>query len=236
MAEGRFVAYYRVSTQGQGRSGLGLEAQREAVRSYLAGKGWPPAAEFVEIESGRRTDRPQLQAAIAECRARGAVLVVARLDRLARNAAFLLALRDAGIEFVAVDMPHANRLTVGVMALVAEEEGRAISARTKAALEAARARGVKLGGPVNGAPEHMRAIASAGGAAARKAADERAGYLADAVAAIRADGVGTLAGIAGALNARGYQTPRGSAWSATQVGRLLARLDAPSKAPADASA
>lgn len=224
MAEGKFIAYYRVSTAKQGQSGLGLEAQREAVRAYLAGKGWPPLAEFVEVESGRRNDRPQLQAALAACRSRGAVLVVARLDRLARNAGFLLTLRDAGVEFIAVDLPHANRLTVGIMALVAEEEARAISARTKAALEAARARGVKLGGPVNGTPDHMRAIGAVGVEAVRAAADMRAGRLAETVAAIQAEGITTLKGIADRLNREGYETPRGGVWTATQAGRLLARL------------
>lgn len=224
MAEGKFIAYYRVSTAKQGQSGLGLEAQREAVRAYLAGKGWPPLAEFVEVESGRRNDRPQLQAALAACRSRGAVLVVARLDRLARNAGFLLTLRDAGVEFIAVDLPHANRLTVGIMALVAEEEARAISARTKAALEAARARGVKLGGPVNGTPDHMRAIGAVGVEAVRAAADMRAGRLAETVAAIQAEGITTLRGIADRLNREGYETPRGGVWTATQAGRLLARL------------
>ena len=143
----RFVAYYRVSTDKQGRSGLGLDAQRAAVARHAASAGGVVAAAFEEVESGRRGDRPQLGLALAECRLRRAVLLIAKLDRLARDAHFLLGLEKAGVEFLAADMPHANRLTVGIMALVAEEEARATSARTKAALAAAKARGVRLGNP-----------------------------------------------------------------------------------------
>src|SRR3954468_5314792 len=147
MAGGRFVSYLRVSTDKQGRSGLGLEAQRTAVAGFLNGGRWELVAEFVEIETGKRADRPVLAQALATCRLHRAVLVIAKLDRLARDAHFLLGLEKAGVEFVAADMPHANRLTVGIMALVAEEEARATSARTKAALAAAKARGVRLGNP-----------------------------------------------------------------------------------------
>jgi DNA invertase Pin-like site-specific DNA recombinase len=141
------VAYYRVSTDKQGRSGLGLEAQREAVARHAAGAGGTVLAAFEEVESGRKGDRSQLALAMPECRLRRCTLLIAKLDRLARDAHFLLGLEKAGIEFVAADMPYANRLTVGVMALVAEEEARATSARTKAALAAAKARGVRLGNP-----------------------------------------------------------------------------------------
>ncbi len=147
----RFVSYLRVSTARQGRSGLGLEAQREAVRAYVEGRaGTIISPEFLETESGKRNDRPQLQAALARCRATGATLVVAKLDRLSRNAAFLLTLRDSGVPFVAADMPEANTLTIGILAVVAQAEREAISARTKAALAAAKARGVKLGNPRGG--------------------------------------------------------------------------------------
>ena len=129
----RFVAYYRVSTDKQGRSGLGLEAQRDAVAGHAASAGGAVVAAFEAVESGRKGDRPQLGLAMAECRARRGVLLIAKLDRLARDAHFLLGLEKAGIEFVAADIPHANRLTIGIMALVAEEEAHATSARTKAA-------------------------------------------------------------------------------------------------------
>src|ERR1017187_1317180 len=146
MANGRFVSYLRVSTQRQGKSGLGLEAQREAVAGYLNGGNWELVQEIVEVESGRNNDRPALATALALCRIHGAKLLVAKLDRLARNVAFISALMEAGVEFEAVDLPQANRLTVHIMAAPAEHEAGAISSRTKAALAAAKARGTKLGG------------------------------------------------------------------------------------------
>src|ERR671911_796243 len=142
MAQGKFVAYYRVSTERQGRSGLGLEAQRKAVEDYLNGGRWQLLAEFVEVESGKREDRPKLAEALALCRLHGATLVIAKLDRLSRDAHFLLGLQKAGVDFVAADMPDANKMTVGIMALVAQHEREMISERTKAALAAAKARGV----------------------------------------------------------------------------------------------
>ena len=144
---GKFVAYYRVSTDRQGKSGLGLDAQREAVTSYLNGGSWQLVQELVEVESGKRADRPQLAAALAACRKHKAKLVIAKLDRLSRNLAFIATLMDSGVEFVAVDNPHANRLTVHILAAVAEHERVMISERTKAALAAAKARGTQLGNP-----------------------------------------------------------------------------------------
>src|SRR5919112_422238 len=146
MAEGAFVAYYRVSTERQGRSGLGLAAQRKAVEDFLNGGNWRLVAEFTEIESGKHSDHPALAKAFQACRLRRAKLVIAKLDRLSRDAHFLLGLEKAGVDFVAADMPTANRLTVGIMAMVADEERRMISKRTKEALAAAKARSVTLGG------------------------------------------------------------------------------------------
>ncbi|HYI82134.1 MAG TPA: recombinase family protein [Acetobacteraceae bacterium] len=215
----RFIAYFRVSTAAQGRSGLGLEAQREAVARHVAGAGGRIVAEFVEVESGKRADRPELARALAECRAHKAVLLIARLDRLARNVRFIAGLMESGVPFVACDMPNATPFMLHIHAAVAEEEGRAISARTKAALAAARARGVKLGNPQlrAGSPELARAAAAAKAAQAR----DRAMDLAPIIAEIRAAGVTTLAGIAKALAARGVPTPSGrGAWSPASVLRL----------------
>ena len=131
----RYIAYFRVSTDKQGYSGLGLDAQRAAVQAYLTQGAWALQAEFTEVESGRRADRPVLARALAACRGQGAILVIAKLDRLARNVAFISNLMDSGVEFVAVDFPQANRLTLHILAAVAEHERDMISARTKAALE-----------------------------------------------------------------------------------------------------
>ncbi len=146
----RFVAYERVSTARQGRSGLGLDAQRKAIDDIVRARGAGVVARFTEVESGRKADRPELQNALQVAKLTGATLVIAKLDWLSRNAAFLLTLRDSGVRFVAVDMPEANDLTVGIMALVAQQEREAISRRTREALAVAKARGVKLGNP-NGA-------------------------------------------------------------------------------------
>jgi DNA invertase Pin-like site-specific DNA recombinase len=223
----RFVAYLRVSTVGQGRSGLGLEGQREAVERHVASVGGRIVQEFVEVESGRKNDRIKLAEAMTACRKHHAVLLIAKLDRLSRNAAFLLTLHDAGVEFVAADMPTANRLTVGIMALVAEEEARAISARTKAALAAAKARGVKLGGKRENAGDlrpYAKDGAKVSALARARQADLNAANLALAVHEIEASGATTLAAIAEGLNVRQIGTTRGMKWSPTQVARLKARL------------
>jgi DNA invertase Pin-like site-specific DNA recombinase len=209
----RFVAYYRVSTARQGASGLGLDAQRHAVAEHT--RAGEVVAEYTEVESGKRNDRPQLARAIAEAKRQKAVLVIAKLDRLARNVAFVSALMETkGLEFIACDYPQANRLTVHIMAAVAEHEAEAISARTKAALAAAKARGVKLGGDAASAARGTEAWVAQ--AAARKA------NVAPIVAEIRASGITTLQGIAEALNSRGIKTPRGGLWSAKQVSRVEA--------------
>lgn len=219
---GRFIAYYRVSTARQGRSGLGLEAQRSAVLGYLNGGAWELLDEYTEVESGKRSDRPQLAAALAACRLHKATLVIAKLDRLARNVAFVSALMEAGVEFVAVDFPSANRLTVHILAAVAEHEAKAISDRTRAALQAAKARGVALGG------FRGRAGTSADLERARAArtasADQRAADLAGTITGLQARGVTSLRSIAEALNVQRITAPRGGGWSAVQVGRVLQRL------------
>ena len=140
MAQEFFVAYYRVSTARQGRSGLGLEAQKKAVTDFLNGGSWQLTSEFVEVESGKSDDRPELEQALAMCDLSGATLVVAKLDRLSRNLAFLAKLQESGAKFVAADMPEANELTIHIMAAVAQAERKAISLRTKEALAAAKAR------------------------------------------------------------------------------------------------
>jgi DNA invertase Pin-like site-specific DNA recombinase len=144
--DGKFVAYYRVSTQKQGKSGLGLDGQRQAVESFLNGGNWKLVGEFTEVESGKRDDRPELTRAMHQARLTGATLLVAKLDRLSRDAAFLLNLSKSGIEVRACDMPDANTMMFGVMALVAQHERELISKRTKDALAAAKVRGTPLGG------------------------------------------------------------------------------------------
>jgi DNA invertase Pin-like site-specific DNA recombinase len=177
-------------------------------------------AEFVEVESGRKADRPELARALEACRLYRATLVIAKLDRLSRNASFLLSLRDAGVEFVACDMPEANRLTVGIMALMAEHEAEMVSQRTKAALAAAKARGQRLGGFRGYVPsetDRMQAVR-----ARTETARERAGQVLPLVQEIRAAGITSLAGIARELSKRGVPTPRGTGtWQAVQVARVL---------------
>ncbi|KQO49550.1 recombinase family protein [Methylobacterium sp. Leaf85] len=219
---GRYIAYYRVSTARQGRSGLGLEGQRSAVLGFLNGGSWTLIEEFTEVESGTRSDRTQLAAALAACRLHKATLVIAKLDRLARNVAFVSALMEAGVDFIAVDFPQANRLTIHILAAVAEHEAKAISDRTKSALAAAKARGTVLGGfrgraGTPGDLERARASRTA-------SADQYAADLAGTIATLQAGGITSLWGIAKALNAKRITTPRGSGWSASQVQRVLKRL------------
>jgi DNA invertase Pin-like site-specific DNA recombinase len=221
MAEGRFIGYYRVSTAKQGRSGLGLEAQQSAVRGYLNGGSWQLVAEVVEVESGKRSDRPKLAEALRLCRLHKAVLIIAKLDRLARNVAFVSALMESGVEFVAVDFPQANRLTVHILAAVAEHEAKAISERTKAALAAAKARGVRLGGD-RGASLSVEAQTKGNQVRTAKAND-RAADLLPVIRDIREAGAVTLQQVADGLNARGITTARGGQWSPVQVQRVEAR-------------
>jgi DNA invertase Pin-like site-specific DNA recombinase len=208
-----FIAYYRVSTDRQGKSGLGLEAQRAAVAAFVAGRG-ELVGEFTEIESGRKAERPQLAAALDACRRSKATLVIAKLDRLARNVAFIARLMEAGVEFVAVDNPHATKLLIHLLAAFAEHERDQISARTKAALTAAKARGVRLGNPCPAnAAARGRAVLAAKAAPAREQA-------LPIIQRMRGEGA-TLRVIVAALAAEGIPPLRGSSWHPETVRKLL---------------
>jgi DNA invertase Pin-like site-specific DNA recombinase len=226
MATGKFISYLRVSTARQGISGLGLEAQREAVANYLNGGRWSLVQEVVEVESGKRNDRPAIAEALRLCRLHRATLIIAKLDRLARNVHFISSLMEAGVEFIACDFPQANRLTVHILAAVAEHEASMISARTTAALAAAKARGKRLGG-LRGKPERMKTMAAKGNSASVEArqtsAAKRAADLLPVIEGLRGQGTHSLLGIAAKLNARGISAPRGGQWTATQVSRVLKR-------------
>ena len=223
--KGKFVAYYRVSTTKQGINGLGMDAQRNSVMNYLNGGSWKLLAEFAEVESGKRNSREELAKAVALCRKESATLVIAKLDRLARNAAFLLNLRDSGVDFIAVDMPHADKFTVGIMALVAEKERDLISQRTRDGLAAARRRGIKLGNP------HPAGALKAAHAVNLVRADAYAKSILPIVLEIKAAHVTTLRGIAQCLNARGFKTPNGKAFKPQSVKNLLDRVAALSATP-----
>jgi len=222
----RYISYLRVSTERQGRSGLGLEAQRQTVADRLSPDD-RLITEFVEIESGRRSDRPQLEQALLACRVHNAALIVAKLDRLSRNTHFLLTLLEAGVEPIFCDLPDTTgpigRFLLTQMAAVAELEAGLISKRTKDALQAAKARGVKLGGwrgvSVDTAPARARA-----GAARARYADRWASDLSGEIERARGAGAGNLSAIAEHLNGKGIATRRGAQWDATTVRRVLARL------------
>jgi DNA invertase Pin-like site-specific DNA recombinase len=217
----KMVGYYRVSTPKQGRSGLGLQAQKAAVKAFI--NGGKLIGEFTEIETGKNNNRPKLAEAIQACRIYGATLVIAKLDRLSRNAHFLLGLKEAGVEFVCCDMPNANRLTVGIMAMVAEEERRMISERTKAALTAAKARGIKIGGDRDTIPTkeaRRRAAESVQRRVLSKARD-----LAPIIKNLQASGAESLRAIADGLNRMDVPTVSGKGmWNAELVRRVLNRL------------
>lgn len=217
----------RVSTARQGRSGLGLEAQQAAIAHFVRERNAEVIQTFTEVESGKSADRPELGRALHLAKVTGAILLIAKLDRLSRNAAFLLTLRDSGVRFIAADMSDANELTVGIMALVAQQEREAISRRTKEALQAAKARGRKLGNP-NGAAALRRAKKGNADAVAtvRRLAGDHAERLRPVVDSLMAEGIATLGGIAKALNERGMLTPRGGAWHKSSVRNLLDRLSA----------
>jgi DNA invertase Pin-like site-specific DNA recombinase len=213
----RLVAYYRVSTERQGRSGLGLEAQQKAVRDYLNGDAWELVAEFVEVESGKKSDRPELARALEVCRRQKAKLVIAKLDRLSRNLAFIATMMESGVEFVAVDNPHASKLTLHILAAVAEHEREAISDRTRAALAAAKARGVPLGTPDRDSAV-KRMVAAHSMQAKRFAAN-----ILPLVREIQGAGHASHNAIAGQLNARKVSTAGGGRWTHVQVRQILSR-------------
>jgi DNA invertase Pin-like site-specific DNA recombinase len=220
------VGYIRVSTKRQGRSGLGLEAQQEALDAYCRHNGCRVLATYKEIETGKSADRPELARAIAHAKRSGATLVVAKLDRLARNAAFLLTLQASGLRMIFLDLPGANEFTTGIMALVAQHEARLISERTKAALAAYKRRGGLLGGARcecrNLTQAGRQRGARAAGAAAARMANEAYVDLLPNLREWKAAGWSQQA-IAEELNRQGHTTRRGCPWNAVQVGRVLAR-------------
>lgn len=211
--EGKFVAYFRVSTDRQGKSGLGLEAQRKAVTDYLNDGDWSLVGEFTEIESGKRNARPELTKALVLCKRQKSKLVIAKLDRLSRNLAFIATLMDSGIEFVAVDNPHANKLTIHILAAVAQHEREMIGARTKAALAAAKARGVELG------RYGRECLAPANRAKALSQAER----LAPEIAEMRKERL-SIRAMARELNKKGIKPANGTKWHAMTVSRVLERL------------
>src|SRR6516165_2178818 len=236
VSHGGFIAYYRVSTGKQGKSGLGIEAQRQAVANYLNGGNWRIIAEFTEIESGKRADRPELDRALAAARARRVPLVVAKVDRLTRSVSFLSRLLDAGVDVRFADLPTLEGATgkfmLQQMAAIAELEAGMISARTKAALAAAKKRGVVLGGYRGHditAKERKAGLVIRQEQAARRAAD-----LAPIVKELQAAGATSLRAIAAGLDERNIPTARGGEWSATQVARLLEDIERPFVAAAAA--
>ena len=227
VSHGKFVAYYRVSTGRQGRSGLGLEAQRAAVANYLNGGDWRIVAEFTEVESGKRSDRLELDRALAAARLHRCPLVVSKVDRLTRSVGFLSRLLEAGVDVRFADLPQiegaTGRFLLQQMAAVAELEAGMISARTKAALAQAKRRGVALGGNRGNRPtDKVRAKAKA---ALGKRADEQASDIAPAIERLRKAGATSLRDIARGLNSESIPTPRGGdEWSAVQVSRVMVRL------------
>ena len=221
MSQKSFVAYYRVSTKAQGVSGLGLEAQREAVASYIRAVDGTLVAEFEDVESGKTADRPGLLAALDRCKQSKAMLVIAKLDRLSRNVSFISKLLDSGVEFIAADMPSANRLTIHIVAAIAEYEREQISARVKGALRAAIARGARVGNP------RLDEVRGKALARALEVADQFARKMAPVVAGFEIGGRLSDAGLARLLRTTGYRTARGlDSWSAQTVKNLRARISA----------
>jgi DNA invertase Pin-like site-specific DNA recombinase len=210
----KFVAYFRVSTQRQGQSGLGLDAQKAAVSEFLASSGGELLGEFVEIESGKKAKRPQLEEALKAAKKQKATLIIAKLDRLARNVHFISGLMASGVDFLACDMPTANKLTIHILAAVAEDEAERISQRTKAALAAAKARGVKLG-------KTAKVLAAKN----KHQAELRAAQVITHIDSARNEGAKTYAQIATILNQNGVETANGAKWHPTSVMRVIKRIE-----------
>lgn len=223
MGEVLYVSYVRVSTERQGKSGLGLEAQQFAVREFLKGSRGSLLAEFIEIETGRRRDRPQLLAALDLCARRRATLVVGKLDRLARNVAFISSLLESRVRFKALDMPEADPTFLQMAAVFAEWEAKRISERTSAALLAAKARGQKLGWSNPSRAGQQKAASASGNASLKAKASLFALNTRPIIESIQKSGVCTLDGVADALNTRGIRTPRGTKWYPATVSSVLRR-------------
>lgn len=221
------IAYFRVSSKRQGRSGLGLEAQESDATAYAHQHGGKILTSYTEVESGKRSDRPELARAIAHAKRARATLVVAKLDRLARNVAFTSKLMDAGVDFVCCDNPHANRLTIHILAAVAEDEARRISERTKSALAAAKRRGTKLGASNPNCRNLTKAArkrgSKAGGLAVKQLADEAYADMREFFADLRP--ALSYQQIADVLNMKGERTRRGHEWSDVAVRRVCKRLE-----------
>lgn len=225
MATGKFVSYIRVSTARQGASGLGLDAQKKAISDYLNGGNWKLIAEFIEIESGKNNERPKLAAALKQCTMTGATLIIAKLDRLARNVAFISKLMESRVDFVAVDFPQANHLTVHILAAVAEHEGKMISERVRVALAAAKARGAKLGSPKNNLTVDNQIQGSrAGNLAKSKLADSFAMTVSPIIQEFKEQGQ-NLTQIADSMNKASILTARGKTgtWTPQAVKNVLNR-------------
>lgn len=224
-SEERFVAYLRVSTQKQGYSGLGLEAQRDIIQNYLGER--KQIAEFIEVESGRKTDkgRPKLKEALIQCRTYGAKLIVAKLDRLARNVSFLSALLDSDVEIVFCDFPQANKMVLHILASISQYEAELISTRTKQALAAKKSRGHKLGNPEHLLDKHVQAIAKSNETNRKKAADNPNNKRAVAMLRVLAAQGKTLSEMADTLNNEGFVTSQGFEFRPSQVYVLLKRYN-----------
>ena len=221
----RFVAYLRVSTQRQGYSGLGLEAQREIIHNYLRDR--KPIFEYVEVESGRKTDkgRPKLKEALSQCRTYGAKLIVAKLDRLARNVSFLSALLDSDVEIVFCDFPQANKMVLHILASISQYEAELISTRTKQALAAKKSRGCKLGNPEHLMDKHKEAIANSNKTNRMKAENNPNNKRAIAMLRILAEQGMTLTEMTDKLNKEGFVTSKGYEFRPSQVYVLLKRYN-----------